>query len=165
MMSDDQELQPWLAKEMLRQAEATCKTRVDAINKTRDRASSLLGWSIAALTGSVALAAKGFGGQSMVLLPSLVLCAGFAATCLCCVWVLMPLRIERMTLYPIEVEQIAGQTRATTEEQLQVAIADHLALAECENAKAHEKRQKWLKAAWFGAIIGPCASLLLVALS
>ncbi|MFT8953790.1 MAG: hypothetical protein ABF979_16180 [Gluconobacter sp.] len=151
-------IQPWLAKEMLRQAEATCKARVDAINKTRDRASTLLGWSVAALTGSIALAARGFDGRSALLFTGLILCAGFAAVCFCCVAVLLPLKLERMAFYPLEVEQIAADTNASSEDELQIALADKLALIESKNAVAHERRQRWLKCAWLASLITPALS-------
>ncbi|MFT9220626.1 hypothetical protein [Gluconobacter oxydans] len=163
-MSDS--IQPWLAKEMLRQAEATCKARIDAINKTRDRASTLLGWSMAALTGSIALAARGFDGQSALLFPGLILCVGFAVVCLCCIVVLLPLKLERMTFYPLEIEQIAADTNASSEDELQVALADKLAVIENKNAVAHEQRQRWLRGAWYASVIAPTLSFaVLVALS
>lgn len=159
-------IQAWLAKEMLRQAEATCKARADAMNKTKDRASTLLGWSVAALTGSIALTARGFDGQSALLFSSMILSAGFAAVCFCCVAVLLPLKFERMTFYPREVEGLAADTNASSEDELQVALADKLAVIESKNAVAHERRQRWLKCAWFASLIAPALSFaLLVALS
>lgn len=161
-MSDEQSAGIWLAKEMLRQAEANCKSRVDGINKTRDRASSLLGWSLAALTGSMALVGNGFAQGSILLIPSLFLCTGFVAVCVCCICVLMPLKIERMTFYAAEIEDIARTQNVGSEEELQIAIADKLDKCEFKNAGAHEKRQALLKASWYVIIAAPIISLLVL---
>ncbi|WP_367159917.1 hypothetical protein ABUE34_12790 [Kozakia baliensis] len=157
--------QPYLAKELLRQAEAASKSRLDGLNKTKDRASSLLGWSLVTASAAIALSGKALAGEHTVSgFGAMVLAIGMIAVCFLCALVLMGTQIRPSWIYPVDLESMCKERRVTNEAELQVVIADELAIRDHDNFFVHTRKQRLLKWAWRASIATPLLSLLVAAL-
>jgi len=155
----------WFRKEALRQAEAACKDRLDGLNKTKDRASSLLGWGLSVTSAAVALFASDLGCAAdhvETLIASGVLVAGMAAACVFCGSILMGTTWAPAWIYPASLEALALERGVQSEDEMQIAIADEISLRDMKNAQEHARLQKVLRRAWRISIATPFCSLLAV---
>jgi len=155
---------PWLAKELLRQAEAAAKARVDGLNKTKDRAAGLLTWSLTVSSAVIAFSTHAWSGGKIAYGQSAaILIAGMAAVCILCVCVLTGTEMRPAWIYPVDIETLCKERGVVSEAQLQVVIADELAMRDFENFATHSRKQRLLKWAWRASVASPIVSLLTAA--
>lgn len=160
-MSDEEpQIQPYLAGEMLRQAEASVKSRFDGLLKTKDRASSLLGWSLTTASAALMLCVREFSCQNIAFAAAAAtLAAGMTAACILCVLVLKGVEMEPSWIYPVELENMCAERGVENESQMQVVIADEIANRSHRNLFIHCKKQKLLKLVWLTVMVAPPTSL------
>lgn len=151
-MSEDFEL--WLARERARQAEASHKDINEIVNRTKTRASSLLGWCITLTSASVAAASQTENHK----IEAAAAACGFFAAAMACVRTLYSSPYNPVALSPDMFSDMLDQYPSTSEREVLEAYAEFAGDVINENGKSAEYDQKWLRRAWWIAALTPVAA-------
>lgn len=157
----DEDFALWLAKERARHAEGSHKDIAEAVNRTKTRASSLLGWCITLSTATIAAATQ----SSTYKLEAVISAIGFGASALACVRTLYATEYQPIALSPRMFDTMVTKDHCDSEEETYEAFSRYASDVVEHNASHAENDQKWLRRAWWLAAMTPvatAASFLLV---
>ena len=155
-MTDNSDFKLFYAKECARQAEAAHKAKEEALNRTKARATSLLGWSITLTTASIAAAVKE-GGNLDISLEAYFSAIGFFATSVLCAKVLFSTKVIPLLQPPSRFEGIMLDGDDKTEEGFYRAFSEFAEEVDTVNDAAIAKDQKTMRLAWLVGCATPAA--------
>ncbi|ANA12925.1 hypothetical protein [Acetobacter oryzifermentans] len=146
----------WLAKEMRKCAEASIKSGFDAFYKTKDRALSILGWSVTIEIASIGVLV---GTDHKFIWPAGVVVLGNAVVSTLCIYILMSAQMFPPSLTGSDIEDLCSKRGVSNQSELDVSISDALDTHYAQNRRKHKKRQKALCAAWVIFALTPVTGL------
>ncbi len=147
----------WLAKEMRKGAEASIKSGFDAFYKTKDRALSILGWSVTIEIASIGVLV---GTDHKFIWPAGAIVLGNAVVSALCIYILMSAQMFPPALTGADIEDLFAKRGASNQSELDIAISDALDTHYAINQRKHKKRQKALYLAWIIFVLTPVMGLL-----
>lgn len=147
----------WLAKEMRKGAEASIKSGFDAFYKTKDRALSILGWSVTIEIASVGVLV---GTDHKFIWPVGAVVFGNAVVSVLCIYILMSAYMFPPTLTGADIEDLYSKRGVSNQSELDISISDALDTHYAINRRKHKKRQQALCTAWVVFVLTPIIGLL-----
>lgn len=154
-MSEEQDFDLFYAKERTRQAEAAHKAKEEALNRTKARATSLLGWAITLTTASVGAAMQGECKSA-----ASVAAFGFFATSVLCAKVLYSTKTQTLLQPPARFDGIMREGDEKTELGFYRAFSEFAEDVDTANDTAITKDQKTMRLAWIVGCATPAAAAL-----
>lgn len=152
----DDEIPDWLAKEMRNGAEASIKSGFEAFYKTKDRALSILGWSV-----TIEIACVGIltGTDHQLLWPGGVVILGNALVSALCIYILMAANMYPPALTGADIQSICKERGASKQSEMDISISDELDTHYERNRRSHKIRQRALYIAWLIFALTPILGL------
>ncbi|MFS8371215.1 hypothetical protein [Acetobacter indonesiensis] len=152
----DGEIPDWLAKEMRAGAEASIKSGFESFYKTKDRALSILGWSV-----TIEIACVGIltGTDHQFLWPGGVVILGNALVSALCIYILIAANMYPPSLTGADIETLCAERGASNQSELDTSISDVFDTHYAHNRRKHKTRQRALYAAWLIFAITPIMGL------
>lgn len=153
----DASIPDWLAKEMRKGAETSIKSGFDAFYKTKDRALSILGWSVTIEIASIGVLV---GADHKFIWPAGAVVLGNAIVSVLCIYILMSTYMFPPTLTGADIEDLYSKRGVSNQSELDISISDALDTHYAINRRKHKKRQQALCVAWAVFVLTPIIGLL-----
>lgn len=158
-MPDDEDFRLFLLRERVRHAEAQYKYVEEALNRTKSRATSLLGWSITLASASVAAA---MGTHSERRAEAAIAAAGFTLTATLCARVLYSTRTVALFQSPVRFDAMFQEGDERSEAGYLNAFSELAEEVSVHNDQAVGNDQSTMRHAWIAACLTPAVTLLSV---
>ncbi|WP_010508419.1 hypothetical protein [Komagataeibacter europaeus] len=158
-MANDEDFRLFLLRERVRHAEAEYKYVEESLNRTKSRATYLLGWSITLASASVA-AAMGTHHERRV--EATIAATGFTLTAMLCAKVLYSTRTVALFQSPVRFDTILQDEDERSEAGYLDAYAELAEEVSVHNDQTVSKDQSTMRNAWVTACLTPAVTLLSV---
>ncbi|MBF0858158.1 hypothetical protein HKD24_02890 [Gluconobacter sp. LMG 31484] len=157
----DENFELWLAKEKARHSEASDKEARASLDRTKGRATTLIGFMVTLASASVAgaLSQKGFRKEASVLGA-----CGFIGAAILCARVLYSTRLHPLMLSPTQFDAVMHDDDERSQEGYLKAFSEYAEDVIVHNETVISRVQKYLRAAWIVACATPFSVLLFWAL-
>ncbi|QDH17403.1 hypothetical protein [Swingsia samuiensis] len=161
MTRENNDFELWLARERVRQAEKAHENFKASLDRTKSRATSLLGWSITLATASVAVIVTQSTDKNVEAWCAAI---GFTAASLLCAKVLYSTKIYNLSLAPGGLKGITDSMENKTELEFLNLYSEYADEIDTINNAAGIKDQRTMRVAWVIWCITPLLTLIVAIL-